>query len=135
MVEITDTLLAELALRAAQVRPWAYCPYSNFAVGAALLTSSGKVYEGVNVENAAYPACICAERTALVKAVSEGEREVVALAVSTTSAGAPCGQCRQMLAEFGQAAIIVLADAEGHITAKTTLTELLPRAFGPDFLR
>ena len=74
---------AELAARAAQARQWAYAPYSHYPVGAALLTASGKIYDGVNVENAAYGDTICAERTAAVKAVSEGEREFVAIAVAS----------------------------------------------------
>src|SRR5574342_552686 len=91
----------ELAARAAEARQWAYAPYSNYPVGAALLTASGKIYDGVNVENAAYPDSICAERTAVFKAVSEGEREFTAIAVSGAEGITPCGSCRQVLAEFG----------------------------------
>src|SRR4029079_3524178 len=92
---------ADLAARAAQARNWAYAPYSKYFVGAALLTASGRVYDGVNVENAAYPDSLCAERTAVFKAVSEGEREFVAIAVSSKGGGTPCGSCRQVLSEFG----------------------------------
>src|SRR3990172_1741170 len=92
---------AELAARAAEARQWAYAPYSNYAVGAALLTASGKIYDGVNVENAAYPDSICAERTAAVKAVSEGEREFVALAVASANGGTPCGSRRPFLSPVG----------------------------------
>src|SRR6185503_11160346 len=91
----------ELIARAVEARQWAYAPYSGYAVGAALLTASGKIYDGVNVENAAYPDSLCAERVAAVKAVSEGERDFVALAVATANAASPCGSCRQFLSEFG----------------------------------
>lgn len=125
----------ELAARAAEVRRWAYAPYSHYAVGAALLTASGKIYDGVNVENAAYPNGICAERTAVVKAVSEGEREIVAIAVSTANGGTPCGACRQVLTEFGLEAAVLIADGEGHILQRTTVRALLPDSFGPEKLR
>jgi cytidine deaminase len=121
----------ELAARAGQARRWAYAPYSNYLVGAALLTASGKVYDGVNVENASYGMTICAERTAVVKAVSEGEREITAIAVSSEGGGSPCGACRQVLAEFGLDAALVLVNASGEITQRTTVRALLPDAFGP----
>jgi cytidine deaminase len=125
---------ADLAARAAQARQWAYAPYSHYYVGAALLTSSGRVYDGVNVENAAYPDTICAERTAVFKAVSEGEREFVAIAVSSDGGGSPCGSCRQVLSEFGLATRVIIADADGNITKRTTVRDLLPDAFGPEQL-
>ena len=125
---------ADLAARAAQARHWAYAPYSKYFVGAALLTSSGRVYDGVNVENAAYPDTICAERTAVFKAVSEGEREFVAIAVSSEGGGFPCGSCRQVLSEFGLATRVIIADADGNIVKRTTVSDLLPDAFGPDAL-
>ncbi len=124
----------DLAQRAGQARQWAYAPYSNYHVGAALLTASGKVYDGVNVENAAYPSTMCAERTAVVKAVSEGERDFVAIAVSSTNGGSPCGACRQVLAEFGLDTVVLLVDGGDTITARTTMRELLPHAFGPEEL-
>jgi cytidine deaminase len=117
-----------------QARQWAYAPYSHYLVGAAILTASGKVYDGVNVENAAYGDSICAERTAAVKAVSEGEREFVAIAVATANAGAPCGACRQVLSEFGLHAPVVIVDAEGQVRARTTVAGLLPLSFGSDML-
>ena len=122
---------ADLAARAAQARQWAYAPYSHYFVGAALLTSSGRVYDGVNVENAAYPDTICAERTAVFKAVSEGEREFVAIAVSSAGGGSPCGSCRQVLSEFSLDAQVIIADADGAIVRRTTVRDLLPDAFGP----
>jgi cytidine deaminase len=125
----------ELAARAAEARRWAYAPYSNYAVGAALLTASGKIYDGVNVENAAYPSTICAERTAVVKAVSEGEREIVAVAVSTANGGTPCGTCRQVLSEFGLHAAVLIVDGQGAILQRTTVRALLPDSFGPEKLK
>ena len=131
MDEERQTLIA----RAVAVRQWAYAPYSHYHVGAALLASSGKLYDGCNVENAAYGSSICAERTALVKAVSEGERQFEAVAVVTGNGGSPCGACRQMLAEFGLNLKVLLLDGEGKVVRETTLHELLPDAFTPESLR
>jgi cytidine deaminase len=103
-------------------------------VGAALLTASGRTYDGVNIENAAYPTTICAERVAVFKAVSEGEREFTALAVVTANSGSPCGSCRQVLAEFGLDTQVLIADAEGNLSQETTVGELLPGAFRPSDL-
>jgi cytidine deaminase len=114
---------------AGQVRRWAYAPYSQYAVGAALLTASGKFYDGVNIENAAYPDGICAERVAIFKAVSEGEREFVAIAVVTANGGTPCGSCRQVMAEFGLETLVIVADETGQITHELTVAGLLPGAF------
>ena len=125
---------AELAQRAVQARAWAYAPYSHYTVGAALLTASGKVYDGVNVENAAYPDTICAERTAVVKAVSEGDREFVAIAVASQNGGSPCGSCRQVLSEFGLGAQVLIVNADGQVLFRTTVAELLPRSFGAEML-
>jgi len=122
---------SQLIEAARQARQWAYAPYSRYPVGAALLTSSGKIYEGVNIENSAYPDGICAERVAVFKAVSEGEREFVAIAVVTSNAGTPCGSCRQVLAEFGTGTIIYLADETGSLVHETTVKKLLPLSFGP----
>jgi len=121
--------LAELALKA---RDFAYCPYSRFRVGAALLTKSGKYYTGCNVENAAYGGCICAERTAIVKAVSEGEQEFVAIACATDRDAylAPCGVCRQFIGEFGGDILVLLCNKDGRWQEPMpTLDELLPRRF------
>ncbi len=111
------------------VRKWAYAPYSHYAVGAALLTGSGKIYDGINVENAAYPSGICAERVAVFKAVSEGEREFEAIVVATTNGGAPCGACRQVLAEFGLETVVLIVDEQGTLVQETRVKELLPGAF------
>lgn len=116
---------------AIQARQWAYAPYSHYAVGAALLTASGRVYDGVNVENAAYPTTMCAERVAIFKAVSEGEREFEAIAVVTANGGAPCGSCRQVLAEFGLDTWVLVATAEGQLLQEARVRDLLPGAFTP----
>ena len=124
----------QLIAAAVEVRQWAYAPYSKFLVGAALLTESGKIYDGVNIENAAYPSGICAERVAVFKAVSEGERKFVALAVATSNGGSPCGACRQVLAEWGLDTIVLLCDAVGNVVTETTVGGLLPGAFLPQHL-
>ncbi len=128
---LTDDVRQMLIRTAQEARRWAYAPYSGYSVGAALLTASGRVYDGVNIENAAYPTGICAERVAVFKAVSEGEREFVALAVVTSNGGSPCGSCRQVLAEFGLNAVVLIANADGQLVREMTLAELLPGAFGP----
>ena len=129
--DVRQTLIA----RAVAARARAYAPYSKYRVGAALLAASGQIYDGVNVENAVYPAGICAERTALVKAVSEGEQRFEAIAVATHNGGSPCGVCRQMLSEFGLDLKVLLVDGAGAVAHETTLRELLPRAFGPADLK
>jgi cytidine deaminase len=118
----------ELVARATQARELAYAPYSGYKVGAALLTKSGQVYTGCNVENAVYPLATCAERVAVVKAVSGGEQELVALAVVTENGGAPCGACRQTLREFGEDIVVLIADATGAYR-ETTVGDLLPDSF------
>ena len=123
----------DLVARAALARERAYAPYSGYRVGAALLTRSGQVYTGTNVENAVYPLGTCAERTAVVKAVSEGEREFEAIAVVTSNGGTPCGSCRQILHEFAPHLRIIIADESGAYR-ETTLDQLLPAAFGADKL-
>lgn len=131
MKMLTDELRTSLIQAAIQARQWAYAPYSNYPVGAALLTASGRIYDGVNVENAAYPETICAERVAVFKAVSEGEQEFEVIAVVTENGGSPCGACRQVLAEFGLDIIILIADVMGNLKTEITLAELLPNAFTP----
>ena len=123
--------LIELANEA---RRRAYAPYSNYRVGAALRTHSGRVFTGVNIENAAYPASICAERTAVFKAVSEGDLDLEIIAVVTDNGGSPCGSCRQVLAEFGLDTIVIMADGNGRIVKETTVGGLLPEAFQPQHL-
>ncbi|HZW04539.1 MAG TPA: cytidine deaminase [Anaerolineaceae bacterium] len=119
---------------ATQVRHWAYAPYSHYTVGAALLTTSGKIYDGVNIENAAFPDSICAERVAIFKAVSEGEREFEAIAVVTENGGSPCGSCRQVMGEFGVDMLVIMADETGAVLRESTVAELLPGNFRPQDL-
>jgi cytidine deaminase len=131
---ITDEMRDRLIAAALEVRKWAYVPYSGYPVGAALLSASGRIYEGVNVENAAYPMTICAERVAVFSAVAEGEREFLAIAVATDNGGSPCGACRQVLAEFGLDTIVFIIDGEGGVVEETTVSALLPSAFRPSDL-
>ncbi|WP_163102866.1 cytidine deaminase [Peribacillus alkalitolerans] len=109
----------------------AYVPYSKFHVGAALLSESGKIYKGCNIENASYGLTNCAERTAIFKAVSEGEKKFKAIAIVGDTEGpiSPCGACRQVLAEFLDAdSVVILTNMKGN-TKETTIEELLPGFF------
>ena len=115
-------------------RQRAYVPYSKYPVGAVLRTRSGRLFTGVNVENAAYPQTMCAERVAIFKAVSEGEQEFEVIAVVTDNGGSPCGGCRQVMAEFGLDTVVLLGDGKGRLVKETTVRELLPDAFTPDDL-
>lgn len=133
---MTDRALME---RAVEARKKSYSPYSGFKVGAALLTKSGKVYEGCNIENAAYTPTNCAERTAVFKAVSEGETEFSAIAIvggkgeEIAPFCAPCGVCRQVLAEFCDGEFRILLGTPEKI-AVSSLRELLPYSFGKNDL-
>jgi cytidine deaminase len=131
---LTDEMRTNLIQAAIEARQWAYAPYSKYLVGAALLTASGKVYDGVNVENAAYPTTMCAERVAIFKAVSAGERQFTAIAVVTSNGGSPCGSCRQVMAEFGLEMQVLIADCEGKLVLDASVAELLPGAFRPEDL-
>lgn len=126
------TSLIELANIA---RERSYAPYSKYHVGAALRTKSGRVYTGVNVENAAYPQSMCAERVAVFKAASEGETEFEVIAVVTDNGGSPCGGCRQVLAEFSLDAVVLIANGKGDLLKVMTVSELLPEAFTPNHLK
>ena len=134
---MTDLELMQLAEEA---RKFAYCPYSHFAVGAALLTCDGKVYTGCNIESASYTPTNCAERTAVFKAISEGEKRFAAIAVIGAPEGekgrfcAPCGVCRQVLREFCEPETfrVLLGTTEG--VTSYTLAELLPASFSPSDL-
>jgi cytidine deaminase len=130
---ITDSQRDFLLQTARQAREQAYAPYSRYKVGAALLMDDGRVFSGCNVENASYGLSICAERTAVFKAVSEGARVITAVAVCTSNAGSPCGACRQVLAEFAGDVPVWLCDSQGGLRA-TTLYALLPDHFGPEHL-
>lgn len=129
----------ELLAAARDVRERAYAPYSNFKVGAAIRAEDGTVYAGCNVENAAYPTSLCAERSALVSAISAGRRRFDVIAIVATpheqTPAAPCGACRQALAEFGLDLYVILAgpnDTDPRLD--TTLRALLPHAFTPESL-
>lgn len=130
----SDPTIQQALQAAIAVTRYAYVPYSNYPVGAALRTVEGLLFTGCNIENASYPATICAERTALVKAVSEGYRAFDLVVVVTKNAGSPCGICRQMMYEFAPHMRLILADLDGNITSDTTLADLLPDGFGPDRL-
>ena len=122
----------ELVQKAVEMQNFSYCPYSNFPVGAALLCEDGTVFTGCNVESAAYGSTICAERTALLKAVSEGHRDDwVAIAVAGRGEDFcwPCGSCRQMLYEFAPELRILAVRGDGEFE-EALLSELLPRGFG-----
>ena len=129
---INDEMKQELGRLAAEMRSRSHIPYSHYAVGAALLAKDGRIFTGCNIENAAYPVTICAERTAIFKAVSEGARDFEAIAVATEDGqGYPCGSCRQVMAEFALDMDVMLADAAGNITVETSVSDLLPGAFTP----
>ena len=132
---LTDAERKSLIELAVEARRKAYAPYSNYPVGSSLRTKSGRVYTGVNIENAAYPVGICAERVAIFKAVSDGELEFDVITVVTNNGGSPCGSCRQVMAEFGLDTIVLLADGEGKLLKETTVGALLPDAFQPHHLK
>ncbi len=125
----------ELIEAAKKYREYSYSPYSKFKVGAAVRTKKGNIYGGCNIENSSYPVTNCAERTAIFKAVSEGERELEAIAVIADTDGpcAPCGACRQVMAEF-HINRIIMTNLKGD-TKIVTLEELLPYAFSEQDLR
>ncbi|MCM1106410.1 MAG: cytidine deaminase [Blautia sp.] len=131
----------ELFRLAQEARKNAYTPYSHWTVGAALLTAEGKVYQGCNIENAAYTPTSCAERTAFFKAVSEGERRFSAIAVAGGWQGrepescAPCGVCRQVMMEFCDPASFLVIFKSGEVLRALRLCELVPESFGPGNLR
>jgi cytidine deaminase len=132
---LTKTQKKALIDNAIAILPNAYAPYSKYVVGAAVLTESGKIYQGVNIENAAYPSSICAERSAIFNAVSNGERKLLGIAVATRNAGSPCGACRQVMREFGGKDLpVLIVNAQGNLVEETSLLELLPRSFGPEDL-
>ncbi len=122
---------AKLIKAARIARRHSYAPYSHYPVGAAVLGGSGRVYTGCNIENAAFPTGICAERVAIFKAISEGEHKILALAVVTANCGSPCGACRQVLSEFAaNNAKIWIASPRGNQAKCLTMQEILPDRFG-----
>jgi len=131
-MKVTPAVRSRLEKAARRAAKFSYSPYSKFAVGAAILTASGKIYTGCNVENASYGLCNCAERTAVFSAAAEGERAIKCVVVytPTKTATTPCGACRQVLNEFGPDAMVIsICDSEARV--ETTLSQLLPSAFGP----
>jgi cytidine deaminase len=128
---LTDDQRRRLIEAAITAREKAYVPYSHFPVGAALLTASGAIYTGCNIEIASFGATVCGERTAAFKAVSEGERDFRAVVVATSNGVAPCGICRQVLYEFGPDMIVIMADTSGQVAWEGPLNDLLPFGFGP----
>ena len=130
---LRDEELIELAKEA---REAAHAPYSKFEVGAALITSDGKIYTGCNIENSTYSLTVCAERVAIFKAVSEGSREIVKIAVvaDTENLTPPCGCCRQMIWEFAsEETTVIMANLSGDVV-RCEIKELLPKAFDASFL-
>lgn len=130
-MQITPDQQKQLIETALAVRQWSYAPYSKYRVGAALLTASGRIYDGVNIENAAYPSGTCAERVAIFKAVSEGERDFIAIVVASENGGSPCGACRQVMAEFGLDTRVICVDVDQKITLEAPVKDLLLGAFTP----
>ena len=131
---IPDNVKEQLIERALLIRSRAYAPYSKYNVGASLLTESGEMFDGVNVENAVNSTSICAERNAIFQGVAQGHQTFRAVAVATDNGGSPCGSCRQVLSEFGLDIEIITLDSEGKIVLETTVGNLLPDAFGPQHL-
>ncbi|XP_054251073.1 cytidine deaminase [Indicator indicator] len=126
-----------LLRRSREAKSCAYCPYSHFPVGAALLTATGEIFSGCNVENACHSLGVCAERTAIQKAISEGHTSFKAMAISSDMRDefiTPCGACRQVMREFGTDWDIYLTKADGTYIVKR-LEELLPLSFGPEDLK
>lgn len=139
MAGLSEQNMKELVNKAIEARGFSYSPYSHFQVGAALLCRDGTVYQGCNVENAAYGATNCAEKTAFCKAVSEGKREFSAIAIvggkekgGITSYSYPCGSCRQVMAEFCSEDFVVIVGKAEEEYLIYRLDELLPFHFGPD---
>ena len=126
LAPVTVERLVESARR---VRTNAYAPYSRYLVGAAVLAEDGRLFAGCNVENAAYPLGMCAERNAVGAAVAAGARPVAVAVVTQSPAGTPCGACRQVLAEFGLEMPVIMAGPEGDERRISTVAELLPQAF------
>ncbi len=136
MPKLTAPLRRRLEKAARLAAKSSYSPYSKFRVGAAILTGSGKIFSGCNVENASYGLCNCAERTAIFSAAAAGERALQAVVVYTPTkdATSPCGACRQVINEFGPDTIVI-SICDSAETIETTLDQLLPHAFGPANLK
>jgi cytidine deaminase len=135
-IDLSPTLRAGLETAARAAAATAYAPYSKFQVGAAVLMGSGKIYRGANVENASYSLCFCAERTALVTAITAGESKLQAVAVYTPTQvpTSPCGACRQVLSEFGPDALVISV-CDTARRQENSLGVLLPEQFGSKNLK
>lgn len=130
MAELTEEVRRSLIEASLAARANAYAPFSNFYVGAAVLDDRGQITPGVNVENSSYGLTICAERTAATSAVTAGAKRIVAVAVATPGAAAPCGACRQFMYELGPEATVLLVDSgSGEVQRVVPLSELLPAGF------
>ena len=129
---LDDHLVQQMRLAAEAAAGNAYCPYSRFAVGASVFTASGEIFSGCNVENASYGLTVCAERNAIFQAISEGHREIIAVAIVTPgdTPAPPCGACRQVIHEFGANAEVLSFGKDGTLL-RQPIAELLPHAFGP----
>lgn len=126
---LSDPQWQDLARQAQQIREYAYAPYSQFRVGAALLAKDGRVFTGVNVENTSYGLTVCAERSAVCTAIGNGVDQFIALVVATSSGALPCGACRQFLFEWGGALPVRAIDDTGEVGQIKLLSELLPEGF------
>ncbi|KAM9917392.1 hypothetical protein OXX59_009370 [Metschnikowia pulcherrima] len=128
--------VASLISAAQAARDLSYSPYSKFRVGCAILTTSNDIIKGANVENASYGAAICAERTAITRAVMEGHKSFRAIVISSDQQDpiSPCGICRQVIREFGVDTPVFMTSADGKVVVEKSLAELLPMSFGPDNL-
>ena len=131
---LTNELQEKLIDQAKEAFKNAYVPYSHYPVGSAVLTESGEIFKGANVENVAYPVTVCGERSAIFNAVSHGHRSFQAIAVVTKGGGTPCGSCRQVMAEFGLDTLVLIANADGDLLQTFTVRELLPNAFDEEDL-
>ena len=133
---ITQEMKEKLLKEAVDASKFAHCPYSNFRVGAAVLTTSGKIYKGGNIGNVSYGATVCAERVAIWKAVSEGEKDFQAIAVigPGSKEAYPCAQCRQVMVEFGLDWLVISGDSKGNYLGEMVVRDLVPFPFTPDAL-
>lgn len=130
-MEMEKALQKKLISAANEARKKAYVPYSGYRVGAALLTKTGEIITGCNIENSSYTPTVCAERVAIFKAVSEGVKDFAAIAVVTDNGGSPCGVCRQVMGEFMLEGTVLIADKDENLIEEMSVEELLPLAFTP----
>ena len=132
---LNDITKKKLVNSAIQAREKSYSPYSKYQVGAAILTRSGEVYTGTNIENASYGLTMCAERSGVYSAVSQGNKELDAIAIVTSNGGKPCGACLQVLSEFNKDIDIIIADNSGDVVQEMKLQDLLPQGYDAKMLQ